>query len=286
MGSGTAIEWAHNTFNPWIGCTEASPACAHCYAKRFAARLGVGWGDDAERRPASERMWRQPHVWNRRAKRTGERERVFCASMSDVFERREELAPLRERLVATIEKTPFLDWLLLTKHPENFELWPRKSHGRRYFHPNVWLGVTAEDQKRADERVPLLVAEDAVVHFVSAEPLLGPTSFEPWLPPAAPVAHAIDWVIVGGERGPRLTHPDWVRRLRDECRGGRAAFFFKQWGDWLPIGQKPRVVALRRSPRRETLPDGSASERVGKKAAGRKLDGRTHEELPKQRAML
>lgn len=126
MGANSGIAWTHHTFNPWWGCTKVSPGCKNCYAEKFATvrrKLPI-WGADAPRKIASEAMWRQPLLWNRRAGEKGVRERVFCASMADVFEdyRGPDMAQVvqaRARLWETIEATPHLDWLLLTKRPEN-----------------------------------------------------------------------------------------------------------------------------------------------------------------------
>src|SRR5262249_54064076 len=123
MGDKTAIEWTDHTFNPWWGCVEVSPACDFCYARTWAQRRGHPvWGTDAPRRFFGEAHWGEPLRWNRRAAATGRRARVFCASMADVLEERHDpvgalLEQARARLWATIEATPNLDWLLLTKRP-------------------------------------------------------------------------------------------------------------------------------------------------------------------------
>lgn len=152
--------------------------------------------------------------------------------------------------------------------------------------PNVWLGVSAEDQKRADERIPDLLATPAGKRFVSYEPALGPVDLSPWLP-SAPAAAApadaasasksadgliqtLDWVIAGGESGPsaRPAHPDWFRSIRDQCQRANIPFFFKQWGEYMPAdGSAGRFIAD---------PDNHDMARVGKKAAGAVLDGRKH----------
>src|SRR5689334_23112101 len=120
MGENSKIEWTHHTFNPWLGCTKVSPACAHCYAEAWAKRTGiVQWGDSAERRRTTESYWRQPLKWNAQAFESLERKRVFCASLADVFEDRPELQTWRKVLFDLIAATPYLDWLLLTKRPHN-----------------------------------------------------------------------------------------------------------------------------------------------------------------------
>jgi protein gp37 len=271
MARDSRIEWTHHTFNPWWGCVKVSPACAHCYAETWAHRLGQSlWGRYAPRREFGDDYWRQPVRWNMEALRSGERRRVFCASMADVFEGRAQLNQWRERLWPLIEETPALDWLLLTKRPQNVE---RMVPWIRVWPDNVWLGTTAENQKYADLRIPFLLAAPARVHFISAEPLLGPLSLAKW--------RGIDWVIAGGEsgHGARPTDPGWVRALRDECKASNVAFHFKQWGHWAPT--VPEGIAVRR--RVELRPQsesGSILYGLGKAAAGRELDGRTWDEFP------
>ena len=120
MGANSKIEWTTHTFNPWWGCTKVSEACKHCYAEAWAKRVGQNvWGPKPERRLLSDNHWRQPLKWNRDAANAAERPRVFCASMADVFEDRDELIEHRDRLFDLIEATPKLDWLVLTKRPQN-----------------------------------------------------------------------------------------------------------------------------------------------------------------------
>jgi protein gp37 len=271
MAKDSRIEWTHHTFNPWWGCAKVSPACRHCYAESWARRFGMGlWGRSAARRPVSDDYWRQPIKWNKEAVHSGERRRVFCASMADLFEGRPELQAWRSKLWPLIEETPFLDWLLLTKRPQNVQ---RMVPWAENWPTNVWLGTTAENQKYADLRIPRLLAAKARVHFVSAEPLLGPVSFERWT--------GIDWVIAGGEsgRGARPTDPQWMRSLRDECKQRDVAFHFKQWGHWSPY-----VPTLRPARQQVQLLNAanfsSVLYAVGKNAAGRILDGRTWDEFP------
>lgn len=216
MGA-TKIEWCDWTFNPWRGCVKVSPGCANCYAatqsKRNPSTLGV-WGPDGKRVVAAESAWREVLKWDKAAMEAGERHRVFCASMADVFEdwqgpmmgsgdvilgkdfrasrgpaTRLTMADVRGRLFGLIEQTPHLDWLLLTKRPENvLRMWPHDvdealdcppgpereafaSRLPRRF-DNAWLGVSVEDQAHADERIPLLLKIPAAVRFLSCEPLL------------------------------------------------------------------------------------------------------------------
>jgi protein gp37 len=168
MARDSAIEWTDHTFNPWWGCTRVSPACKFCYAEAWSKRLGKQvWGKGAERRFFGEEHWRDPIKWNREAEHDGERRRVFCASMADVFEDRDDLNPWRARLWPLIENTPWLDWQLLTKRPEHigrFVPWHQDWPG------NVWIGTTAENQKWANKRIPELLQYPAAVRFVGAPP--------------------------------------------------------------------------------------------------------------------
>jgi protein gp37 len=306
MGRDSRIEWTSHTFNAWRGCTQVSPGCAFCYAEATAKRnpgvLGI-WGDDGTRVIAAEAYWAQPRAWNAEAKAAGERRRVFCLSMGDVFEDRPELLLPRHRLFDLIRQTPALDWLLLTKRPENIEQlrtdadfgadpdwWGDRPPA------NVWLGVSVEDQKRADERIRILLGIRARVHFLSIEPLVGPM----WLPEDFLLPdfaeddprYTARWVIVGGESGPhaRPMHPDWARSLRDQCQDAGLPFFFKQWGEWAPGDQSEEqrraILSIeghgghRANAVRFIGCDREPMFRVGKKAAGRLLDGRTWDELP------
>ena len=122
MANETGIEWTDSTFNPWWGYVKVSDGCDNCYAEKLSNRYGhKAWGPNSERRFLSENNWKQPEQWNRKAAEEGERKKVFCASMADVFERREDLAPHRMRLLQLIRETPNLDWQLLTKRPQNIK---------------------------------------------------------------------------------------------------------------------------------------------------------------------
>ena len=155
MSENSKIEWTDHTFNPWSGCVKVSPACQHCYAAALppAYRRNAVWGAHTDRMPASDSYWAQPLAWDRKARKEGVRRRVFCASTADVFEDRADLDPLRERLWDLIQKTPNLDWLLLTKRPEVMFKWSQS-------HPwpvNAWAGTTVESQDWADRRIPWLL---------------------------------------------------------------------------------------------------------------------------------
>jgi protein gp37 len=225
MGKDTAIAWTHHTFNPWWGCVKIAPECAHCYAETFAKRTGHKvWGPGGERRFFGDKHWNEPIAWDRAAAEAGERRRVFCGSMCDVFEHRTDLFPVRERLWSLIHETPHLDWLLLTKRPENIRGFLPGPWGGGW--PNVWLGTSAGCQPSLDKNLPHLLDLDAAVLFLSAEPLIGPLG----LP--ASVLGRLDWIIVGGESGPKCrpmeTH--WSRYLCDASRMAGIRFFMKQLG--------------------------------------------------------
>lgn len=237
MGEISGIAWTDATFNPWWGCTRVSPGCEHCYAETLATvrrKLPV-WGVDADRKSMSEAYWRGPVKWNAASEKAGVRTRVFCASMADVFEitngrnaeARKVQDTARERLWHLIMATPWLDWLLLTKRPQNVATLAPWCNGWGAWPPNVWLGVTAEDQKRADERLPLLVQIPARVRFVSHEPAIEGINISSWLGP-----DGVHWVITGGESGAKARpyFLNWAADIIDQCRRAGAAPFVKQLG--------------------------------------------------------
>ncbi len=251
MGETTGIAWAHHTFNPWVGCTKVSAACTNCYAEvnRFVqAQRRTGrelWGPKAERHVTSDDNWSKPLAWDRAAKAAGEVRRVFCASLADVFEDRPDLEAPRERLYGLIDATPHLVWMLLTKRPENAaRLWKLASPTglETLWQRNVWLGTTVEDQQRADERIPHLLAVPAAVRFISAEPLLGAIDLRNWFRTAPTVygdrEHLVidngtlrlHWVIVGGESGAhrRDLEIGAAEALVRQCRDAGVAVFMKQ----------------------------------------------------------
>lgn len=345
MAETTAIEWTDATFNPWIGCTAISPACDHCYAEALMDKRHhrVTWGGERSRTSAS--YWQQPRIWQRQAKafheQHGRRQRVFCASLADVFDNQVQ-DDWRWDLWALIRDTPDLDWQLLTKRPQNIAKmlpgdWDDIKH-------HVWLGTTVEDQKRAELNIPHLLQHDAAVRFISCEPLLSPIDAKRWLPTARKAVRpdgtpflapyffmtrcehcgwcgstelvgldrgwddadcicpacrqsflcdeilSLDWVIAGGESGPqaRPTNPDWFRALRDQCAAAGVPFIFKQWGEWGTRGQA-HAEGLFPNPYEPVngttivAPWGEADiimARLGKKRAGRLLDGVEHNGFP------
>jgi protein gp37 len=238
MGERTAIDWCQHTFNPWRGCTKVSPGCANCYAETLSLRnpavLGE-WGPRGQRVVASETYWRQPLAWDRAARAAGERRRVFCLSLGDWLEDRPELVAPLGRLCGLIRDTPHLDWLLLSKRPES---WSDRLHAvvaethdggdvwasawlDGASPPNVWLGVSVEDRARLD-RIDLLRQTPAALRFLSVEPLLEDLGTVD--------LRGIDWIIVGGESGPRHRpcRVEWVRSLAGQCRAAGVACWVKQ----------------------------------------------------------
>lgn len=324
----TSIEWTDETWNPVTGCDKVSPGCDHCYAETIAHRFAGGPafpnGFDVTLHP--ERLglplgWRKPR-------------RVFVNSMSDLFHTNvsdEYIA----RVFATMARAERHTFQVLTKRPARMrslisdggqrlleattdEETAGALYGAPWPLPNVWLGVSAEDQRWADIRIPALFGTPAAVRFVSAEPLLGPIDLtSPRLLAPDVLTGRLDWVIVGGEsgRGARPMHPDWARSLRDQCSAAAVPFHFKQWGEHLavPVVEMPQMAGgrgyqdprggLRAAVIRETggpyragavrplqagdrtgagqmLDADTFAVRVGKKKAGRELDGRTWDEFP------
>ena len=276
MAENSKIEWTTHTFNAWKGCTKVSPGCKNCYALDWGKRFGVQWGPGATRQRTSKGYWRKPYAWNKQAGNDGIRPKIFCSSLADVFEdkpNQPEIDIWRAELFAMILDTANLDWLLLTKRPENVnrmieaagEWWFQNGapgtygkkllrwmkHGLEYAPANVWIGTSVENQEMADKRVPELLGIPAKVRFLSMEPLLGPVELglfdvdypdykdeiEPGFPVFYPskAGQLLNWIIVGGESGPyaRPMNPAWVRSIRDQCQSAGIPFLFKQWGEWI-----------------------------------------------------
>lgn len=252
MAENSGIEWTHHTFNPWIGCTKVSPACDHCYAEAWDNRFnGERWGPHAAR--TRTKTWGNPVKWNRIAQEQGTRFRVFCASLADVADNHRSIKPeWRSDLQRLIDETPNLDWLLLTKRPQNFMRFYEWRN--RPIPENIWLGTTVENQQEANRRIPYLLEVPASVHFVSCEPLIGPLDLTRWLRPTVD-KFGLNWVITGGESGRHFRHadPDWFRALRDQCADAGVPFLFKQW-------------------------EGKSQKEI--KAKGRELDGVIHDGYP------
>lgn len=225
MGENTKIEWADNTFNPWIGCSKVSLACDNCYAEDMMdARYGrVKWGPGQPRSRTSGANWRKPIQWDRAAAKSGERTFVFCASLADVFDNEVPLE-WRADLFELIEKTPNLVWLLLTKRIGNVikmvDLmgWPQ----------NAAIGATMANQEEYNRDAPKLLEVKRLARpaftFGSFEPLLGPVQLDANTAP--------DWVIAGGESGKsaRPMDLDWARDLKADSEAIGRVFNFKQVG--------------------------------------------------------
>lgn len=310
----TKIEWADDSWNPIVGCSLVSPGCKNCYAMRVAHRLGknprlegryAGLTEESKARPVwngqvrlVEEVLAKPLSWKRPR-------RIFVNSMGDLFHG--AIPPeAHDKVLRVVMAAHWHRFLVLTKRPARQRHFMASSELQtlateltddptiEWPPANLWLGVSAENQRWAEERVPKLVLTRAARRFVSAEPLLGPLDLSEWLHPGG-----LDWVIVGGESGPgaRPCHPDWVRALRDQCVGAGVPFFFKQWGAYAPgycSTDRGIEVILRdgrhfvdNDPRpewRELTPaewEGrEIVRRVGKKAAGRRLDGRVWDQWP------
>lgn len=231
MGFDSKIEWTHHTFNPWLGCTKVSPACKFCYAEQFTNRYGmVNWGPNGERKKTSEQNWKKPYAWNRKAEKEGVRYRVFCASLADIFDDHESIKQeWRDALFKMIKETPNLDWLLLTKRPENYHKFLPSDWGVGY--ANVWLGISVENQQRANERMPILISTNAAIRFLSCEPLLGNIDF------GYHTFEFINWVIIGGESGHlkdiRKLDLEHVKSVINQSKEYGIKVLFKQLGTLL-----------------------------------------------------
>lgn len=323
MSDKTKIEWTDATWNPIRGCSRVSEGCRNCYAETVAHRFS-GEGQPYEGLIAKGGQWNgviklvehmldQPLRWQRPR-------RIFVNSMSDLFH---EGMPDEwiDKIFAVMALCPRHTFQILTKRPERMlEYFSDAERGLKinrflpasvsYDEPlkNVWLGVSVEDQKTADERIPLLLQTPAAVRWISAEPLLGDISLrfqqdhcdlcggtgflarfpkgkcfnckgkgKIWITGRSSrlcYSH-IDWVVVGGESGKnaRPMHPDWARSLRDQCQQANVPFLFKQWGEFAPNWFNDADG--------EKIADSEWMDRMGKKAAGRMLDGRLWDEYPK-----
>lgn len=278
MGKNTEISWTNHTWNPWWGCTKVghSPACESCYAETFAKRVGYSetgsqfaiWGDQTKRRFFGDKHWNEPLKWNASARRSGQVQSVFCASMADWAEGRADQRESLERLWIVQQKTESLIWLMLTKRPQLIRaLCPEDGNPRR------WHGTTAENQHWLNIRWAHLERVQSPVYWLSMEPLYEAVT----LPPSFLALGRRAWVIVGGESGHKAKpmNPDWVRSLRDQCEAAGVSFHFKQWGEWLPpLQDGARTV----EPQRLNCSD--VPIRCGTKAAGNYLDGRQWKESP------
>ena len=330
----TGIEWTEETWNPLVGCSKVSPGCEHCYAIRMAWRLkhipamAALYGPVVKKTDGGKLNWTGAINYNEKALMAPllnkKPTKYFVNSMSDLFH---PSVPFEfvDKVFAVMAACPQHVFQVLTKRPERMAWWFKskkndytnasteervfdigfwelhKDTTRQWPLPNVWLGVSVENQKMADERIPLLLQVPAAVRWLSMEPLLGPVDITSYTKTygGAPLyiydddteIWPVDWVVVGGEsgHGSRPMHPDWVRMLRDQCVEAKVRFFFKQWGDWAECkssshnayqvdfdGDKcpmPQILAGAVEPIK-------FMRRVGKKEAGRLLDGVEWNEYP------
>ena len=304
MGDRTAISWTEASWNPVTGCNLISEGCQHCYAetiaRRFAGTPAYPNGFAVTLRPdrlAQPSRWRRPR-------------QIFVCSMADLFHAAVPDEYL-DQVFDVMESATQHTFQVLTKRHGRLRSYLRRRLAGAAPPPNVWIGVTVESQRWADIRIPALLDTPAAVRFLSCEPLLGPVRlcscdgavFEvqrhPFLiDPACPLhgARNIDWVIAGGESGSgaRPMHPSWVRALRDQCETNSVPFHFKQWGRFTPqasLGDpwhstEPNLwvsaAGASGSEAAAVAAGGSWSGMwsVGKRAAGRELDGRTWDEQP------
>lgn len=341
MAQNSAIEWTNRTWNFLKGCTWESSGCDNCYAAPMTYRLeAMAWADiEAGRDPGKKAHYiglarknnagrihftgkvfidreasSEPLYWKKP-------QRVFVNSMSDLFHP-DVPFEIIDQAFAMMWACSHHTFQILTKRPARMLEWYRQSRVMGMPFPNVWLGVSVENQAAADERIPLLLQVPAAVRFLSCEPLLGPLNLSDWIwgnrCPSSQCGDStwdhycqlgeqrLHWIIVGGESGhnARPMHPDWARSLRDQCHAAGVAYFFKQWGEWLPFGQVQsneqreacskatmrgdqtyfgaRVVAGPQGPMTGTTPGirPVGIHRVGKHAAGRLLDGREWNQFP------
>lgn len=326
MSDKSKIEWTEATWNPVTGCTKISRGCKNCYAEREWPRLtklvpAYAGREFSDVRTHPERL-DQPLHWKRPR-------RIFVNSMSDLFH---EAVPIEfiDCVFSVMALSPQHTFQVLTKRPERMREYLTGLNLFNWPLPNVWLGVSVEDQATANERIPLLLSTPAAVRWVSAEPLLGPVSLKqlgsenPYLIDAiagvmrstAPISldpsppeylPHLDWVVVGGESGQnaRPMHPDWARDLRDQCTAAGVPFLFKQWGEWAPRSECYHTLTSGQAaadidPGATKWPcvrltfkgnngrdlanacdgDDCYMQKVGKKLAGRLLDGVQHDGYP------
>lgn len=306
MAANSSIEWTKHTANLWWGCVEVSALCDHCYAREWSKYLNrAKWGAD-ESRMAIKGVWSDLAKFQKLAAAAGTIDNVFVGSMMDIFEKPMPLVDakgepmpittgyLREQLFYKVVPTsPNLRFLFLTKRPGNIV---------KYIPPewmnnlptNVMFGTSVGNQETADQAISQLLRAPGY-RFLSMEPMLGPVNLAPaWnhgnFDPDFDVG--IHWVICGGESGhhSRPMNPNWARSVRDQCQAAGVPFHFKQHGDWKPVdivsGDRIELHFPKdgptgpKNPEFHTWSDGTMSARVGKKAAGRILDGRTWDEFP------
>lgn len=314
MSDKTKIEWSDATWNPVTGCTKVSEGCRHCYAATLAERFRGTPGHyfengfDLTLRPDK---LDQPLKWKRPRK-------IFVNSMSDLFHK-DIPDYFIKQVFSIMGAAKQHSFQVLTKRPERMKEIVQSMINENDFatiegeevplpYPNVLLGVSVEDQKSADERIPLLVQTPAAIRFLSCEPLLGEVNLRKWLPisnreayeeaagmgldpmffsfnnidPNAIPKPNLQWIIAGGEsgHGARPMHPEWARCLRDQCQDAGVSFFFKQWGEWLPVHPDRSSCSYSSPESKCATIDDTRFYQVGKHKAGRLLDGREWSEFP------
>jgi protein gp37 len=302
MGDTTKIEWTQHTFNPWIGCEKVSQECKHCYAEAWARRYlknEVVWGGkNATRHQTTDAYWNKPLRWNKEAAEKGRREFVFCASLADWAEDRPELVVLREKLFGLIDRTPNLIWQLLTKRYDHSLKILFNLAGDDLLPSNIILGFTCGTKETVDNVANAIfkAKRDHYYHkgiklFLSCEPLLEDVAV--LMDQMFCNVKVPDAVIVGGESGndARPMHPSWAKAIRDLCSRFNVPFMFKQWGEWAPtFGDKPGSIWIGKEgfkqdhkPRMFNSYGREVCQmaKVGKKEAGRKLDGQYYDGMPK-----
>jgi protein gp37 len=304
----TGIEWTETTWNPTSGCSIVSPGCSHCYAMSMAHRMQHNPKLSNSAYRGVTRKTKGGPVWTGRVNvsasalvkplRWRKPRLVFVNSMSDVFH--EELSTAQiARIWAVMAIAKQHTFQVLTKRPERMLAWLSDSATKLSVElamrsidrtakldswplRNVWCGTSVEDQRRADERIPIIAQVPAAVRFLSMEPLLSSVQLRKTL--SARLLRRIDWVIVGGESGPksRPMHPQWAQQIRDDCLSLDISFFFKQVGSWAWVRDKSAKKWLNPEGRMSATPiAGWQGLRFGsKKSGGRKLDGRMWEQLP------
>lgn len=316
----TRIEWATHTWNPLVGCARVSPGCDHCYAATFTRRKLTA--AHAEASPWDGRIVLRPETLDEPLSWKKPR-RMFVGSMTDLFHHDVPLRFILD-LWSTMARCPQHTFMILTKRPSRMRrivdklCWSEQDFAYIDGHPdvddeipddawgeeplpNVWLGVSVENQRYADMRIPKLLDTPAAVRFVSAEPLLGPVDLSRYVAGEEPIydlhmgetftvrpeGPRLDWVITGGETGAgsRPSHPAWFRAIRDLCADAEVPYFHKQNGDWAagPTGTH-RIswdgTVTYPNPPTCVMSDEELITRVGKPRAGRLLDGRTHDAIP------
>jgi protein gp37 len=318
MTTKSNIAWTNTTWSPVTGCTKVSDGCKHCYAEREVETRwsknpkSIFFGRKFTDVQIHPEQLDKPLHWKKP-------QRIFVCPRADLFH---ESVPdeFIDKVFAVMALAPQHVFQVLTKRPGRMLEYMSKGVANRVGRavtctqgwypsavdrahamplPNVWIGVSVENQATADERIPLLLQTPAAVRWVSAEPLLGPINLmknttvlerlrvQKSLADGATIEfmrrhlEMLDWVIAGGESGPhaRPMHPDWARTLRDQCQDAGVPFFFKQWGEWIPMMGCVGSIPVRAD--KITLGDGTIMGWAGTKRAGRRIDGVLHDEYPK-----